>query len=181
MVSRDDFHFAKLALFNTRLLDDIDRARQTAPEVAMLVSRRCLQDQISQPVSLLHQASVLQAGYICLVWLWELVKRANQVETIIQGVKQRMDIKACSQVNGEREVNSPSDHLRLIRNAISHARVSVEDEFFVFADIDPKKEQAETTLRLSWSDLDRLSEAMLFAVNDVVYPGGRSSAEPNGV
>ncbi len=167
--ARDAFHVAKLALTNIRLLHDIQQARDTSCEVADLVKARLKMDQLRPPVSLLHQASFLQFAYVCLVWLWERSKADHVEDEVVRRAKNRFEFaSAIGTVTGPRDVSSAKDVLRLMRNAISHARVRTEDNTFVFEDGSIR--EGFTSLSLTWSELGEVSEAVLFAVNDILCP-----------
>ena len=167
------FHFAKLSLFNVRLLSDIEHASKNHSEIARVIETRAERDSISLPVPLLHQAMFLQFGYICLVWLWEVSKANSGAQQIIDEVSKRFDIQGViKSKDGEREINSTFDVVRLVRNAISHAHVVVKDEYFIFSDINKRGgEKKPTSIRLTWCEFGELSEAILFSVNSWLYQG----------
>lgn len=168
---KDYFHFAKLALFNVHLLNDIEQARGTKLFVAALVSQRCNQDAIIEPVSLMHQATFLQFAYISLVWLWEKAKKGNNKgrQKIMEYLSQRFDFKKVAETKkGPRNLDEPKEVVRLIRNAISHGHVVV-DKNFIFRD-KSSKESDFTSISLAWRELGQLSEHMIFAWNKVLYP-----------
>ena len=77
--SREIFHISKLALTNVRLLSDFENARKASEQVGDIVRQRLRSDKISEPFPLLHQATFLQFGYICLVWLWENARNNNDL------------------------------------------------------------------------------------------------------
>lgn len=167
-MDRNAFHFAKLALFNIRLLNDIEQARCNTPVLEELVIKRSAMDHISLPVSLLHQATFLQFAYICLVWLWGKSKAG---ESIAPQVAKRFNFDEIEKVSGHRQLSLPKDYLRLIRNALSHANVKVEESHFEFSDINKRRGETEFTIvRLGWEKVGCLSKAVLFAINDQIYP-----------
>ena len=167
--AREAFHMAKLALTNVRVLADFQSARSEAGEVSKIVEQRLERDKISEPFSLLHQAMFLQFAYICLVWLWEREKFRNNQEELAERVAERFCFHYV-------EIFEPQDNggnqtakwiLTRIRNAISHGSAEVRDEKFIFKDWNK-------SLSLSWRELAKLSETVLFVVNDMVYPGQHS-------
>lgn len=166
-MSKDAFHFAKLSLFNVRLLDDLQSSKLKA--VQRLIESRAKADNVCLPVSLLHQGTFLAFAYICLVWLWERLKAVGNEERIAEEVGKRFEFSQRCNVNGERAVKKPGDYLRLIRNAISHARVCVTDKSFEFRDRKRRGEKDDTVLEMTWESLGELSEKVLFAVNDSLY------------
>ena len=76
--------------------------------------------------------------------------------------------------HGERNKDGIGSVLRLVRNALAHRRVTLDGESFVFADQNKRcGENAHTTARLSWAQLGRLTEAVIFALDPLLYPAGR--------
>lgn len=173
--SREIFHIAKLALSNVRLLNDFENARKTSEEVRDVVTRRLRSDRISEPFSLLHQAAFLQFGYICLVWLWENARHNDDMtideREIANLVADEFDFSnIISTKVGERRIDSARAVLMLMRNAISHGKVRVQENNFVFRDRNKKTENADTSLTLTWEEFGELCEKVLFAVNFSIYP-----------
>lgn len=167
--ANEAFHVAKLALTNVRLLNDIENARSTSAEICDLVKARAGKDGIRLPVSLLHQATFLQFAYVCLVWLWERA-RADQINNeLVEIAEESFDFKEIMKTaRGPRDVNSASEVLRLLRNAISHARVKAEKNVFIFEDVS-NSEPGLTSLSLTWPELGQVSEAVLSAFNSILY------------
>ena len=171
---RDAFHIAKLALLNVRLLSDLESATQTSESVARLIEARVRRDAIQSPVSLLHQATFLQFAYVCPVWLWERAKTSGNEVAVIERIATRFPFdELYGRASGSRPVRTPTAVLRLLRNAISHGRVQCLDDRFVFEDQDPRREAGATQISLTWPQLGELSEAVLFSMNEIVYPGRR--------
>jgi hypothetical protein len=182
--AREAFHVAKLALTNVRLLSDVEQARETSTDIAELVEARIRADELNSPVPLLHQASFLQFAYICLVWLWERALADGERAYVAEGVCRRFDVAPLlEKKTGPRGVTSAADVLRLVRNAISHARVKADDNAFDFTDQSPK-EEGPTCLTLTWQELGALSEAVLFTMNELLWPaeptpGGLANTPPH--
>lgn len=171
------FHFAKLALFNVRLLNDIQNAAKHHSEVTRIIEARAKDDNIGLPVSLIHQATFLQFGYLCIVWLWEVSKAESASKQIIDEAAKHFDFNVAFKSKvGERSIDCPEKVVRLIRNAISHARVVAEDDRFIFSDQNTNCEGSPTSIRLTWPEFAQLSQAILFSVNSWLYPGdGRAN------
>ena len=168
---REAFHIAKLALFNVRLLNEFENARLRSKEIDELIEARAASDGIARPISLMSQAVFLQFAYVCMVWLWEIAKAERSETEIVDLVQQKFHFDpVIGKVKGERNVTEPKDFIRLVRNAISHARVIVQDDAFILSDIDCRKEKSKTVVQLSWAELGQLSEAVLFAMNNKIYP-----------
>lgn len=168
--AREIFHFAKLALANVRLLADLEKARTTSTEIRNLVDKRMQEDSLLPPFSLLHQTTFLQFSYICLVWLWEHCKQHDMKDEVANLAGERFCFGSLMErIDGPRNVTDSGEVLRLVRNAISHGRVEVEEEGFSFKD-QGWGENEFTSLSLGWDELAQLSEAVLSAVNDCLYP-----------
>jgi hypothetical protein len=127
--AREAFHIAKLALLNVHPLSDMENESQDSSEVARFIKKRALKDKASLPVSLMHQGTFMQFGYVCMAWLWELSKVERHSDKILAEASNRFDFSsAIGRKSGERNIDKPCDVVRIIRNAISHARVSVINE-----------------------------------------------------
>ncbi len=171
-IEKDAFHFAKLALFNVRLLNDFELGRASVNDIESLIQRRCEHDNIATPISLMHQATFLQFSYICIVWLWEQSKAAEVENDIVSLIEKKFNIKKLNKISGPRNLNNINQFLRLFRNAISHGRVNVCDSYFIFND-QSTNEDGATEVQVSWSNLVELSEAVLFSVNEKIYGGSK--------
>lgn len=167
---KEKFHFAKLSLFNMRLLSDIQNSNQQV--IDSLISKRALEDNLKQPVPVLHQASFLSNAYINLVWLWETMKSENKEQKIIDYVdkKFKLDEKiAIVKIGKNRNLTTCNHYLRLIRNSISHGNVDIDDDYFFFADKNPRDSDNFAEIKMTWSTLGELSDLVLFAVNNYLY------------
>jgi len=74
--ARDRYHFAKLALFNARLLGRF-QSEEGGSVVRSIIEEEAKRNGMMETPSLVHQATFLQFSYICLVWLWESAKNAK--------------------------------------------------------------------------------------------------------
>jgi hypothetical protein len=167
-LDKNAFYVSKLALFNVHLLDDFENVCSVKPDIEEIIICRSKKDNIRLPINLLHQATFLQFAYICLVWLWEQNK--TEYKIVSGAVEKRFQFDKTCKVSGPRELCSTEDYLRLMRNAISHAKVEVEGDYFYFSDINKRdKETKNTIIRLTWEQVGQLSESVLFAINDKIY------------
>ncbi len=73
--ARDRYHFAKLALFNVRLLGRLQD--ENSSFVRSIIKEIAERNGMIETPSLLNQTTFLQFSYICLVWLWESAKSAK--------------------------------------------------------------------------------------------------------
>lgn len=170
-MDKDSFHIAKLSLFNMRLLSEVEDASHWHKDIGNLKSEICRRNNISEPVCLLHQSSFLGHAYVCLVWLRECIKRNKQDEEDYLKRLSEFDYSPFEKVSGPRDVSDPIQILRLIRNAISHSRVTFSEDHFVFSD-KSREEESETVVRGTWEAVGMLADASLFAVSGIVYPPG---------
>ena len=171
---KDRYHFAKLALFNCRLL----HALETEPHksaVKDLIEGMAQLNGMDETPSLLHQATFLQFGYVCLVWLWEAAKHSKLDDALLSEFEKvapqfELNFPEKTQISGKRHIKNWRAVIRLIRNAISHGRVIATEKTFEFSDHDEKTESQPTTLTISWEDLGKISETVMHSLNRVIYP-----------
>lgn len=111
---------------------------------------------------LLHQGTFLGFAYITLVLLWEQVKKDDEKRTLVIGDID-FNFSAIRKNSGPRKFESKNDYLRVLRNGLSHARVEIKDQIFVFTDIDRRIEKEDTRIEISWVNLAKLSEATMWS------------------
>jgi hypothetical protein len=175
--TKDRYHFAKLELFNFRLLGRLQNASDVC-EVNNLIVDEAKSNGMGETPSLLHQATFLQFSYICVVWLWESAKNAGLEGDLFKefsAVADRLCLKLpeANQIVGERKVEDWKSVIRLIRNALGHGRVKATDTSFQFSDQNTygrNSEKAVTTLTISWEYLAKISEAVIHSLTPVLYP-----------
>ena len=175
--ARDRYHFAKLALFNVRLLDRLQSTKDDSPIRDIIKDEAC-RNGMSEVPSLLHQATFLQFSYVCLVWLWESAKNANIEGALLKefpAVAERLTLTFPTerQIKGERKVEDWRSVIRLLRNALGHGRVKASDSSFEFSDQNTygtHPEKAPTTLTISWGQLSKISEAVIHSLTPVLLP-----------
>lgn len=184
----DYYHCAKLSLFNVRLLCDLERARASEPVVDRLIRQRARSDSLSEPVSLMHQTTFLGHAYVMLVWMHEYVYKTfkkNEKKRFKRAFSQRFDIEGDT-VRLHSELSTDKDHgedatprdltkryefFRTLRNAIAHARVEIGEGTFAFINDGKKDDVVDTaTVEMTWEQLGKLVDAVLFAYTDILYP-----------
>lgn len=174
--TKEKFHVARLTRFNITLLNSLEI--ENIKEVQQLIKSEAMNNRLSEPVPLLHQGTFLSLSYICLVWVWESVKKSNLKGRLLQEFERTvsrypLQFPAKQQVHGERNIYDWEGVLTLIRNALSHSRVEIDDEYFVFSDQNKSgknKEISETSLRLAWKDLGLLCECVILALGPLLDP-----------
>ena len=173
--AKERYHIAKLALFNVRLMDALQKS---GVEVQKLIDIQAKQNGMQETPNLLHQGTFLQFGYTCLVWLWESAK-VEKIEDLllkrVPEVAKRLELEfPCeSKIHGERNIEDWKAVIRLMRNALGHGRVEVTEESFVFSDQNKhgnNAEKAPTKLTLSWEDVGKLSEVVIHSMSPILWP-----------
>jgi len=175
--ARDRYHFAKLALFNARLLGRL-QTEGHGSAVRNIIDEEARRNGMLETPSLLHQATFLQFSYVCFVWLWESAKNAKLEKALLEEFPKvterlKIDFPDNHQIVGEREVKDWHAVIRLMRNALGHGRVKAHDDSFEFSDQNThgkKPEEAPTTLKVSWVQLAQLSEAVIHSLTPVLWP-----------
>ncbi len=132
---RECYHVARLALFNTRLLNSLEGSPDA--EVRQLIDSEIESNGLRPPVSLLHQATFLSMAYICLVWLTEAMRKhlgQDNFDCDLEGAFRRRGVELPSRdrIEGPRELRDWPAVLRLVRNALSHGNVEIADGYFEF-------------------------------------------------
>jgi len=174
--ARDRYHFAKLALFNARILGRFQE--EDGGVVRSIIEEEARRNGMIETPSLLHQATFLQFSYLCLVWLWESAKSAQLENALLDefskvAERQNMQLPDSSQIVGERELKTWLAVIRLLRNALGHGRVKTTDASFEFSDQNTygkNPEKAATTLTVSWMQLAQISEAVIHSLTPVLWP-----------
>lgn len=173
---RQRYRVAKLALFNVRLLNSMQNSH--SKEIQKLIADASRGNNFVNQPSLLHQGTFISAAYICLVWLWEALKEKNIKANFLMefgkaAERIHLSLPAPQNITGPRQLNKWEDVLYLVRNALSHGKVEINEENFEFYDQNkfyPKKEASPTHLTLSWEELGALSETTIHALGSTLYP-----------
>lgn len=177
--TKQRFHIVQLALFNAEVLSASQREADTNPHgaCAKLIDQCARKTIASFPPApcTINQSVFFGMAYLSIVWLSESltlgqVKEASNAATI-------GEIFSNAKVSGPRKLNDGADFIRLIRNALSHGKVSVDDEFcFTFWDQDERKQKGggklendPTSLLLESEVLGALINAYYEAVSTIIY------------
>lgn len=132
--------------------------------------------------SLLNQTIFLQFAYTTLVWLWESAKKYRIDDALLTNfgefaTQNSLTFPESGQFSGERKVREWKDVIRLLRNAISHGKVEMAEHSFKLEDFDQRKESAPTSITMSWEELGRISEGVIFAMTPLIWPEISEKAE----
>ncbi len=175
--AKERYHFAKLALFNIRLLNRFQQAKDDDPAKQVIVNEARANGMTELP-SLLNQGTFLQFSYICLVWLWETAKNEGIEDKVIDNFEKiskeyNIIFPDASQIRGERKIEDWKSVIGLLRNAIGHGRVEVTDSSFTFSDQNRHSKPPEahpTDLTLSWEQLAVISETVIHSLTPILWP-----------
>ena len=171
---RQRFHIVKLAMFNAEVLASVQQEAETN---ASGVCRKIIEHSATSNVhaassapNTINQSLFFGMAYLSLVWLWESLSEDERNKAIksdrMNGVWDGVEAR------GPRNVELPWQKLRLIRNALSHGNVSIDDNFiFSFWDQNSrdKNETAATFLMMSSEHLGGLVNSFYYACSDVIY------------
>jgi len=174
------YHFAKLSLFNVKLLADLEKARESKPAVEEIIHACALNNNVCEPVNLVHQSTLFAHAYIILVWLDQRIRKEftlSDEESFAKSFSSRFDpLKDTKTRKSEkRKLENQGVFLRTMRNALAHAHVDIEDDdincpCFVFRDQD-KNGGDKAEIHMTWCQLGKLLDATMFAYKDVLYAG----------
>ena len=167
---KESFHIAKLALFNVRVLSEVENARATSAEVDGIVTRVAGEFRVALPVSLRHQGSILGVLYLGLIWLWDQpgVREHADLHDL---VATRIDLVARARIVQNRKPRpvTGSELLGAMRNATAHGRVVATETEFIFTDKNMRDPNDEISFALSWEDTARLAESVFWVLNDIIW------------
>lgn len=173
--AKERYHYAKLALFNVRLLNSLQNSGQP---VADIISKVAEENGMNETPNLLHQGTFLQFAYTCLVWLWESSKIEKFEEKLLNELPDVADrfglqLPCETKISGERRIKDWKAVLRLVRNALGHGRVETTESSFLFSDQNTygnNPERAPTVLTLSWEEVGKLSEVVIHSISPILWP-----------
>ncbi len=164
-----DYNVARLALFNARLLNAISES--TDSKIKAFIVEKGQEDGWKNTPHLVNQSTFMQMSYICLVWLWESVKKEKCQDRVIEMVFNQDGLSIPDAKRGCS--NKPWDKgvfIRRLRNALSHGNVVVDTDHYHFHDVDYRNKNDTCDFSLTWEELGKLCEAVIFAVAGVLNP-----------
>ena len=175
--TKESYHFAKLALFNIRLLNKFQQATDDDPMKKAIVNEAKASGMTEVP-SLLNQGTFLQFSYMCLVWLWETAKVEGIEDKVIGNFEKiskeyNIAFPDSSQIKGERKIENWKEVIGLLRNALGHGRVEVSDSSLTFSDQNKHSkplEVAPADLTLKWEQLAVISETVIHSLTPILWP-----------
>lgn len=166
-----EFGVASLCRLNMIVLNALQKEKNQHENLNKIFNQCCQEIGFNSNVPLLHQGAFLSYAYTCLVWLWEKGVKLNK-GNIDTEILERIDfdfneiIKIC----GPRLLDTRETKLRLLRNAISHGKVDIHGDVFIFEDQNLYRggEREPTRVKLSWTSLGNLCDSILDVFNDIL-------------
>ena len=122
---------------------------------------------------LINQGVFLSAAYISFVWLYEFFakKNKNLDSALVNCLDKIGDFPEISNNHLEdgRKTEQKAQFLRTIRNAISHANVSIDFEStdFIFTDKYSKSKSDHAKLIIPMKKVGEISQKLLYAYNGI--------------
>ena len=175
MTQKECFQIAKLALFNLKLLNELENLEHQ--ELKSLIKDIYEKLSIIEKPTLINQSTYLQFAYVTLVWLWESINIKDKDDFFIKlkarANKRELAFPDASQINGERVISDWKMLVSLIRNALSQGSVEITDDAFIFSDqkkFGKRKEIVPTTITMSAAELTNISETLFWTINEIIVP-----------
>ncbi len=174
-IDKNAFLDAKNSLLMARILARLDNERLGNKWLDEIVSEVEKANGYERKVPLVNQAVFLAMAYSTLVWLRESYFNENpQVKSVlrkrVEPLFSRHEIKIDK---GEKAKDigekSPIEFVRRVRNALGHANVKIEENDFIFMDVNPREKKDSVEIKMSWHALGELTEMVIAAGNDVLY------------
>jgi hypothetical protein len=175
MTQNECFQIAKLALFNVKLLNELENIGHE--ELKNLIKDVHEKLSIEEKPALINQSTYLQFAYVTLVWLWESINIKDKDDFFIKlkarANKRELAFLDASQISGERVMSDWKMLVSLIRNALSQGSVEITDDAFIFSDqkkFGKRKEIVPTTITMSAAELTNISETVFWTINEIIVP-----------
>ena len=175
MTQKECFQIAKLALFNVKLLNELENIGHD--DLKNLIKDVHERLSIEEEPTLINQSTYLQFSYVTLVWLWESINIKDKDDFFIKlkarATKRELAFPDASQISGERVISDWKMLVSLIRNALSQGSVEITADAFIFLDqkkFGKRKEIVPTTLTLSATELANITETVFWTLNEIIAP-----------
>ena len=134
---KERFHVVQLALFNAQVLSINQRAAEANPNgtSARLIDQ-CAKETVAAfppAPSTINQSLFFGMAYLSIVWLSESLTLEQIAKA--SGGESISAIFSQAKVTGPRKLDNGAAFVKLMRNALSHGKVAIDDEFcFTFWD-----------------------------------------------
>jgi hypothetical protein len=173
MNQKECFQIAKLALFNVKLLNELEKIEHE--ELKSLIKDVYEKLSIDEKPALINQSTYLQFAYVTLVWLWESINIKDKDDFFIKlkarANKRELAFPDASQISGERSISDWKMLVSLLRNALSQGSVEIKEDAFIFSDqkkFGKRKEIVPTTVNISAVELANISETVFWTLNEII-------------
>jgi hypothetical protein len=173
MTQKECFQIAKLALFNVKLLNELENIGHD--DLKNLIKDVHERLSIEEEPTLINQSTYLQFSYVTLVWLWESINIKDKDDFFIKlkarATKRELAFPDASQISGERVISDWKMLVSLIRNALSQGSVEITADAFIFLDqkkFGKRKEIVPTTLTISAIELANITETVFWTLNEII-------------
>jgi len=173
MTQKECFQIAKLALFNVKLLSELENIKHE--DLQKIIKDVHEKLNIEEKPDLINQSTYLQFAYVTLVWLWESMDIKDKDDFFIKlkarANKKELVIPDTSKISGERDISDWKMLVSLIRNALSQGSIEIKDDAFIFSDqkkFGKRKEIVPTTLNISTTELLNISETVFWTLNEII-------------
>jgi len=175
MTQKECFQIAKLALFNVKLLNELENIGHE--DLKNLIKEVHEKLSLEEKPALINQSTYLQFAYVTLVWLWESINIKDKDDFFIKlkarANKRELAFPDASQISGERVILDWKMLVSLLRNALSQGSVEITDDAFIFLDqkkFGKRKEIVPTTVTISAAELANISETVFWTINEIIAP-----------
>jgi hypothetical protein len=178
MTQKECFQIAKLALFNVKLLNELENIGHE--DLKNLIKEVHEKLSLEEKPALINQSTYLQFAYVTLVWLWESINIKDKDDFFIKlkarATKRELALPDASQISGERVISDWKMLVSLIRNALSQGSIEITEDAFIFSDqkkFGKRKEIVPTTLTMSAIQLAAISETVFWTLNEIIAPSSK--------
>lgn len=174
-INRNAFLDAKNSLLMARLLARLNDERPNNKWLDEIISEVEKENGYEKKVPLVNQAVFLAMAYSTLVWLRESYFINNpQAKSILEKKVKPLFSKHKIKISKGKKTkdigeNSPIEFVRRVRNALGHANIEIEENYFIFRDVNLREKEDCVEIKMSWHALGELTEMVIAAGNDVLY------------
>jgi hypothetical protein len=171
--SKTAFLDAKNILLMARVLDRLERERSSNEYLDSVLSEVEHENGYKEKVPLVNQCVFLSMAYSTLLFLRESyfmqdpnAKKVLEEEVKPLFTKHSIDIQKGKNAK-ELGDSSPIEFIRRMRNALGHANVTIEEDFFRFEDANPSDNEDFVVITMPWHALGELTE-MIFSAGNII-------------
>jgi hypothetical protein len=169
------FQDARNALLLARQLARLNHERKTNKWLDGVLTEVELENGYHSPVPLVNQATFLAMCYATLVSLREsYFKDASATALLVKRVSTVFDDPTLRITTGPSStpINRANavQLIRRVRNSLGHGSFEISNTTFIFRDDNPRDADDWAEIEMQWATLGKLSESIIYAGNDLLYP-----------